>query len=173
MVGEEPGVHARTPGGELASFTCPKCGRTSHNPMDVFEQYCDTCHEWFNAYGPMHYDRAGKPISTMQWSELHSDHSYVRVAETYRENIRVSTVWMGVGYSFGVGPPSTFETAVFGPDGTLSYVKDRYRTLAAAIRGHKGEVLWVTRNTPFSNPRPLSPAGRVVSRKYHARKRVT
>lgn len=152
----------------VGDFTCPKCGLTSHNPMDVLEQYCGACHEWFNKYGPHHFDRAGKPISITRWSELHSELDYVRVAETYREQVRVSTVWLGLDHSFGFGPPRIFETAVFGPAGL--FIADRYPTLRDAIKGHKREVEWVTRNIPFSNPEPLLPAGRVVSRKYHARK---
>lgn len=34
-------------GGEVAeSFTCPRCGMTSHNPADVREGYCGNCHDW-------------------------------------------------------------------------------------------------------------------------------
>lgn len=29
-----------------ASFTCPRCGRTSYNPNDVDEGYCGSCHDW-------------------------------------------------------------------------------------------------------------------------------
>lgn len=153
------------------SFTCPKCERTSHHPMDVHEQYCGACHEWFNEYGPMHYDRAGKPIPLSRWGELHTEYSYVNVADTYRDrgNLRVSTVWLGVDHSFvNHLPPIIFETAVFSPDGL--YIADRYPTLAAALKGHKREVMWVTRNVPFSNPQPLSKPGRLVSKKFHARK---
>jgi hypothetical protein len=28
------------------SFTCPRCGRTSHHPDDVRERYCGACHEF-------------------------------------------------------------------------------------------------------------------------------
>lgn len=28
------------------SFTCPRCGRTSHNPTDIREGYCGACHDW-------------------------------------------------------------------------------------------------------------------------------
>jgi hypothetical protein len=28
------------------SFTCPRCGRTSHHPDDVREGYCGACHDW-------------------------------------------------------------------------------------------------------------------------------
>lgn len=31
---------------ERASFTCPRCGRTSHHPTDVEESYCANCHDW-------------------------------------------------------------------------------------------------------------------------------
>lgn len=34
------------------SFTCPRCGRTSHNLMDVKEGYCGHCHDWT---GPQRY----------------------------------------------------------------------------------------------------------------------
>jgi hypothetical protein len=29
-----------------SSITCPQCGRTSHHPRDVAEQYCGNCHQW-------------------------------------------------------------------------------------------------------------------------------
>jgi len=28
------------------SFTCSKCGITSHNPNDIRERYCGRCHEF-------------------------------------------------------------------------------------------------------------------------------
>lgn len=28
------------------SFTCPRCGMTRHNPDDVREGYCGSCHDW-------------------------------------------------------------------------------------------------------------------------------
>jgi len=28
------------------SFTCPRCGMTSHNPRDAEEGYCGNCHDW-------------------------------------------------------------------------------------------------------------------------------
>lgn len=28
------------------SFTCPRCGRTTYNTMDVAEGYCGHCHDW-------------------------------------------------------------------------------------------------------------------------------
>jgi len=31
---------------QAPSFTCPRCGRTSHNPNDAREGYCGHCHDW-------------------------------------------------------------------------------------------------------------------------------
>jgi len=30
----------------VMAFTCPRCGRTSHNPNDEREGYCGACHDW-------------------------------------------------------------------------------------------------------------------------------
>lgn len=27
-------------------FTCPRCGRTSHDPRDAAEGWCGACHDW-------------------------------------------------------------------------------------------------------------------------------
>ena len=32
-----------------ATFTCPRCGRTSHHPIDAREGYCGYCHDWTGA----------------------------------------------------------------------------------------------------------------------------
>jgi hypothetical protein len=28
------------------AFTCPRCGRTTHHPVDVAESYCGACHDY-------------------------------------------------------------------------------------------------------------------------------
>lgn len=35
------------------SFTCPRCGMTSHNPDDVREGYCGNCHDWTRPVGTL------------------------------------------------------------------------------------------------------------------------
>jgi hypothetical protein len=37
----------RAPWPERPMFTCPKCGRISHNPNDLAHRYCGACHEFF------------------------------------------------------------------------------------------------------------------------------
>jgi hypothetical protein len=32
--------------GEAASFTCSRCGKVSHHPVDQAEGYCGACHDW-------------------------------------------------------------------------------------------------------------------------------
>src|ERR1044072_5227424 len=117
------------------SFTCPKCERTSHNPMDVHEQYCGACHEWFNDFGPMHYDRAGNTISLGTWVTLRQDQSYSQLAETYVGRTRVSTIWLGVDQGFLSDTPIIFETMVFARYGNLG--QWRYPTERKALIGHK------------------------------------
>ncbi len=29
-------------------ITCPKCGRTSHNPGDVRHRFCGACHQYYD-----------------------------------------------------------------------------------------------------------------------------
>lgn len=32
----------------IPAFTCPDCGRISHNPHDVAQRYCGHCHIFFD-----------------------------------------------------------------------------------------------------------------------------
>ena len=63
---------------------------------------------------------------------------YVRVAESITEGWRVSTVWLGIDYSFAeTGPPIIFETMIFAPGHCeLDGWQDRYATEEAARAGH-------------------------------------
>ena len=48
----------------------------------------------------------------------------------------VSTVFLGMGHAYGLGPPLLFETMVF-PDGDLWDEHERYTTWAEAEAGHQ------------------------------------
>jgi hypothetical protein len=105
---------------------------------------------------PLHYDRAGNPISTGRWIDLHQDFGYRSVAETIVGGVwRVHTAWMGIDHSFGFGPPLIFETMTFelaesngfmeasryGPAMAYTYNEDvgeqwRYSTETEARQGH-------------------------------------
>jgi hypothetical protein len=56
------------------SFTCPRCGATSHHPRDVQEGYCGACRDWTRGETVP----AGSGIVTraqQDWGpEIHPDH---------------------------------------------------------------------------------------------------
>jgi len=59
----------------------------------------------------------------------------LHIADTTVGNVRISTVFLGLDYSFGNGPPLLFETHVFGGQadgGTL-----RYPTWERALDEHR------------------------------------
>lgn len=53
------------PGGR-PSFTCPTCGRTSHNANDAREGYCGHCHDW-TATRPHEDVSPACDLGTHQW----------------------------------------------------------------------------------------------------------
>lgn len=56
------------------------------------------------------------------------------VAKTEKEDIQVSTVFLGIDHSFGDGPPLLFETMIFG--GEHDGDQWRYSTWEEAEKGH-------------------------------------
>ena len=65
------------------------------------------------------------------------------VAQDYVGPTLVSTVFVGIDYSFGRGVPLLFETMTFD---TESDVRDRYATWDEAEAGHRKVVAWLTAN---------------------------
>jgi hypothetical protein len=120
------------------SYACPRCGRTSHHPLDEIEGYCGACHDWTMPteyeHASLYYDRAGRRMAGSEWMAL-IETDYQRVALTEVGDVQVSTVWLGLDHNFGLhGPPLIFETLVFG--GTHDGDGERYATEAAALGGH-------------------------------------
>ena len=126
------------------SFTCPRCGVTSHHPMDAGEGYCAACHDWTapRHSKPLYYNKEGVPLTALQFAALLSDLNYRRVALTIlADGIEVSTVFLGMDHNFGAtGPPLLFETMVFG--GELDQECERWPNEVAALAGHDQ---WVAR----------------------------
>ncbi len=54
------------------------------------------------------------------------------------EDIKVSTVFVGLNHNFGRGEPLLYKTIVFG--GELDNEMDRYATKEQALKGHKRMV---------------------------------
>lgn len=93
--------------------------------------------------GPLYYDRQGRPIELEEFARLMRDLSYRRVAWDAVGDLGVSTVWLGLDHSFGIGPPLIFETMIF-EGGPLNTECRRYGSEAAALAGHR-EVLELCR----------------------------
>lgn len=71
----------------------------------------------------------------MKWAKW-LDTADRKVAKTKLKNdVRVSTVFLGLDHSYKEGPPLLFETMVFGGkhDGDM----ERYSTWQEAVRGHE------------------------------------
>jgi hypothetical protein len=67
---------------------------------------------------PIFFDRQGQPITMTEFERLHSvgaaeRERNLRVAKTIIGPLFVSTVWLGIDYGLGMGPPLIFETMVF------------------------------------------------------------
>ena len=83
----------------------------------------------------IHYDKGGREIESATWSSLIEDDEYRVVEATALEggDVRVSTVWTGIDYSFGAveGKHLMFETHIFGGpyagEGGRNYTIDEAR----------------------------------------------
>lgn len=79
------------------------------------------------------------PVDMMEWAKgIESDDR--QVAITIIQNIRVSTVFLGLDHAFSFGAnknpkPILFETMVFG--GRMDQYMKRYTTWELAEQGHK------------------------------------
>ena len=94
------------------------------------------------SYGIRWYAKDGSEITMEQWSALLGT-PYIRVAETFLDGVRVSTVWLGLDHNFArflhdPGIPIIFETMIFG--GELDQQQWRYATEAQALDGHAAAV---------------------------------
>lgn len=96
-------------------------------------------------YGLKLYGFDGKQISMGQWTTMTEERTQAVGATWVRGQgkvYRVSTVLLGIDYSFGQdGRPLIFETMVFeqGPNGILE-IMGRYSTIQQARKGHRHVV---------------------------------
>lgn len=62
-----------------------------------------------------------------------------QIALTSLKKVLISTVFLGIDHSFGLGgPPLLFETMIFG--GKHDQYQDRYSTRQEAMKGHQRAV---------------------------------
>ena len=85
---------------------------------------------------PQFYDRQGNEITRAEWAGYFETETYRVVKQTdFGEGLHLSTVWLGIDHSWGLGPPLIFETMLFGPKGSID-LQERYSTEQEAIEGH-------------------------------------
>lgn len=84
----------------------------------------------------------GEQLSLDAWARLFqmrpedmSAESWWRKHTVIDENVRVSTVWTGMDWSFGLGQPLYWETMVFG--GEYSRAQWQYGSREAALDDHE------------------------------------
>ena len=78
-----------------------------------------------------------------EWFETADRH----VRDTARDEVRVSTVFLGLDHGFGRGPPQLFETMVFVNGSSVDC--ERYSTWDEAEAGHQRWVMQVFKATPI------------------------
>ena len=78
-----------------------------------------------------------------KWFETADRH----VRDSFQDDVRVSTVCLGVDMSLFEGPPIVFETMVF--IGREAIEQERYSTWAEAEEGHARHVAEVFKATPI------------------------
>lgn len=71
----------------------------------------------------------------IDWSRWHANIGNRMVARDKKDDVTVSTVFLGLDYQFGDGPQLLFETMVFG--GKFDDECERYSTWDEAEAGHK------------------------------------
>jgi hypothetical protein len=103
-----------------------------------------------NETGRYILDEANNPVECpdlMQWARwMESADRHVR--DTFRDDVRVSTVFLGLDHNFcDYGPPLLFETMVFVDGDGLE--QERYSTWAEAEEGHAAMVAKIFKATPI------------------------
>lgn len=78
----------------------------------------------------------------MQWAKWFETADRIVAKTKISDEVRVSTVFLGLNHSYGEGDPLLFETMVFG--GKLDEQMERYATWEKAEEGHKR---WVAKAT--------------------------
>lgn len=77
----------------------------------------------------------------LEWARK-LDNAMRRVAEDTIGDVYISTVFLGISYQFGDGPPLLFETMIFGGD--RDGYQEHYSTRADALAGHARAVALVS-----------------------------
>ena len=79
----------------------------------------------------------------MEWAKWNATHKF-HVKDVLINDVRISTVFLGINHQYGDGLPLLFETMVFG--GKLDGEMDRYSTWKEAETGHD-RIVQIVKNS--------------------------
>jgi hypothetical protein len=85
-----------------------------------------------------HFDFDGNPIGLWEWARLFESDERILARTRVADDVEVSTVWLGLDYSFGHGTPLIYETMIFG--GPHDEYQERHPNRDAALAGHDQAV---------------------------------
>ena len=83
-----------------------------------------------------------KPATLEEWAQWYETADCHVAKDDVSDEIRVSTVFLGLNHRFGKGTPILFETMIFG--GEHDQYQERYETWEQAEAGHKVALALVT-----------------------------
>jgi len=89
------------------------------------------------------------PADLMTWAKWYETGNR-RVADDSVGDIRVSTVFLGLNHNYGEGPPTLYETMVFGGPHDQEW-EERYCTWDEAVAGHAAMIERVSTGGGGSN----------------------
>ena len=91
-------------------------------------------------------DKTFSPCSVLEWcvqrDQMKKTNSF-HVAQDNINNHKISTVWLGIDHSHGIGPPLLFETMIFNNDDYSGIYCERHTTWQEAENGHKLAIEWL------------------------------
>ena len=80
-----------------------------------------------------------KETDLLKWAKwFESNRENCRVAIDEIDNVKVSTVFLGINHNWETGKSLLFETMIFG--GKYDDYQERYSTWDEAVKGHKKAV---------------------------------
>ena len=99
--------------------------------------------------------KTAKSVDLIEWAQWLETADRHVAKTTVNDEVNVSTVFIGLDYSFGSGPPLLFETMIFG--GEHDQYQERFETWEQAEDGHKVAVALATVD---EDKQELNPAGK-------------
>lgn len=123
-------------------ITCKACGHTSESIEEIGKRTCESCKEKAKCWKEMEaiicrrghnyiLDEEGEPKEARSLAEWAAYMEWGRkkggriVKQEWVDNVRVSTVFLGLNHNWGEGPPVLWETMTFSNRADWDQLQDR------------------------------------------------